>query len=180
MAALAMRDLRIGKIRYRVAGSDLEIVLAHALGSTFIELQQLEFSIISYLTALADNDSSIYDASFDVFASKTFGSLIREMERHEFLKSLAGDLMTVKKKRDFFVHKFLFHRYGGELTSDYEYEELIQDAISHGDLFAQTRKKFDDFMLQNAPLTMFAAKREPNTGELIIVESEFSKAGRAD
>ena len=175
MAALEMRDLKIGKIQYRVDGSDLEIVLAHALGAAFIELQQLEFSIISYLTALADNDSAVFDASFDVFASKTFGNLIREMERHEFLKPLAEDLIAVKKKRDFFIHKFLFHRFGGELTLDSEYEALIRDAITHGDLFAQTRTKFHDFMMQNAPLTMIAAKRSSDTGDFIIVESEFSK-----
>jgi hypothetical protein len=170
-----MRDLKIGQIRYRVSGSDLEIVLAHALGSTFIELQKLEFAIISYLSSLADNPSATHDASFDVFASKTFGNLLREMERHEFLKPLASDLATVKQKRDFFVHKFLFHRFGGEFTLDKEYEELIRDATKFGNLFAQTRTKFADFMLQNAPLKMFAAKRDPMTGELIIIESEFLK-----
>ena len=170
-----MRDLQAGRVRYRISGSNPEIALAHALGSTFIELQQLEFAIISFLSELAGNDGAIHEVSFDVFASKTFGNLIREMDRHDFLKSLAKEMATVKQKRDYFVHKFLFHRFGGELTLDSEYEELIQDATSLCDLFAQTRTKFHDFMLQNAPLVMLAAKRDSNTGELIIVESEFSK-----
>lgn len=170
-----MRALHAGNVRYQISGSDPEIALAHALGSAFVELQQLEFAIISHLSNLADSDSAIHDASFDVFASKTFGNLIREMDRHDFLKSLAKEMETVKQKRDFFVHKFLFHRYGGELTLDAEYEELIQEAVSLCDLFAQTRTKFHDFILQNAPLVMLAAKRDSNTGEFIIVESEFSK-----
>lgn len=174
-----MREPRFGGIRYHVSGSDSEAALAHAIGSTFIALQQLEFAVVSYLSGLADNGGAIYDASFDVFASKTFGNLIREMEMHDFLTLLAKDMAIVKQKRDFFIHKFLFNRYGGELTSDKDYEELIRDAASLRDLFAEARTKFHDFMLRNAPLVMFAAKRDPSTGELIIVESEFSKNQRA-
>jgi hypothetical protein len=171
-----MRVLHAGRVRYQISGSDPEIALAHALGIAFVELQQLEFAIISLLSDLAGGEGAIFDASFDVFASKTFGNLIREMDRHDFLRSLAKEMTTVKLKRDFFIHKFLFHRYGGAtLTLDTEYEVLIKEAASLGDLFAQTRTRFHDFMLQNAPLVMLAAKRDPNTGELIIVESEFSK-----
>jgi hypothetical protein len=170
-----MRVLHAGRVLYQISGSDPEIALAHALGSAFLELQQLEFAVISYLSGLAGNEGAVFDASFDVFASKTFGNLIREMDRHDFLKSLAKEMTTVKLKRDFFIHKFLFHRYGGALTLDVEYEDLIQETVSLGDLFAHTRTQFDDFMLQNAPLVMLAAKRDPNSGELIIVESEFSK-----
>jgi len=118
---------------------------------------------------------TVYDASFDVFASKTFGNLIREINRHDFMKSLAIDMVTVKERRDFFVHKFLFHRFGGEFTADSEYEELIKDAGNLGSIFAATRAKFQDFMLQNAPLMMIAAKPDPDTGEFMIVESEFLK-----
>ncbi len=39
-----MRELRVGKMRYLVSGSDPEIALAHVLGPAFIELQQLEFT----------------------------------------------------------------------------------------------------------------------------------------
>jgi len=170
-----MRDLKLGNIQYRAYGSDFQIALALAIGETFIELQQLEFSIISYLTSLADSANASYDVSFGLFASKTFGNLIREMERHDFLKPLASDMSIAKQKRDFFIHKFLFGRYGGEFTSDEDYEELIRDATTHGNQFAETRKKFIDFMLQNAPLRMFAAKRSPVTGELVIFESEFLK-----
>jgi hypothetical protein len=170
-----VHDLKVGGVQYRISDSDSEIALSHAIGSTFIELQKLEFSIISYLTSLA-GDNSAYDASFGVFASKTFGNLIHEMGKHEFLRSLANDIELVKQKRDFFVHKFLFHRYGGvELTTEADYQELIHDAINLGCLFAQTRTAFHDFMLQHAPLEMFAAKRNPHTRNLIIVESEFSK-----
>jgi hypothetical protein len=170
-----MRELKVGKMRYLVAGSDAEIALAHVLGLTFIELQQLEFSIVSHLSELSDDVSMTYEASFDVFASKTFGNLIREMHRHDFMKSFAADMATMKEKRDFFVHKFLFHRFGGEFTTDSEYEDLIKDAANIGNLFADTRTKFTDFMLQNAPLLMIAAKRDSKTGELIFVESEYSK-----
>src|SRR5579863_387318 len=171
-----MRVLHAGRVRYEISGSDQEIALAHAMGTSFVELQQLEFAVISYLSELAGSEGALFDASFDVFASKTFGNLIREMNRHDFLKSLAEEMATVKLKRDFFIHKFLFHRYGGaRLTLDAEYEELIRDAASLGDLFSQTRAKFHDFMLQNAPLAMLAAKHDPSSGELIIVESEFSK-----
>ena len=170
-----MRNLKVGKIEYLISGTDPEIALAHVLGLAFIELQQLEFSIVSHLTGLSDDLSTTYDASFDVFASKTFGNLIREMNRHDFMKSLTTDMVAMKEKRDFFVHKFLFHRFGGELTTDSEYEDLIKDAADLGNLFANTRTKFMDFMLQNAPLMMFAAKRDSDTGEFIFVESEFSK-----
>lgn len=173
-----MRDLTVGRTRYLISGSDGEVALAHAVGVAFIEMQQLEFAIISYLNSLAGDDSADYDVSFDVFASKTFGNLIREMGKYEFLSSLVKDMVAVKERRDFFVHRFLFHRFGGELTLDSEYEELVRDAKSHSDLFFQTRTKFHDFMLQNAPLIMFGAKREPDTGEMIIVESEFSKKRR--
>jgi len=170
-----MRDLSFGNVRYLVTGSDAEIALAHAIGIAFIELQQLEFAIISYLSSLADEPEQSYDASFDVFSSKTFGNLIREMDRHDFLKPLAIGVAVAKQKRDFFIHKFLFHRYGGIFTSDEEYEELARDATNIGNLFALTHKNFVEFMLQKAPLSMFAAKRDPATGELIVVESEFSK-----
>jgi hypothetical protein len=174
-----MHDLRIGKIRYYLSGSDHEIALTHALGSTFVELQQLEFTLISSLVNLAENVESTEDASFDVFASKTFGNLIRAMAQHDFLTSLAKQMLSVKEKRDFFVHKFLFHRYGEEFTTDAEYTELIAEATSLGGLFAEARAKFHDFMLQNAPLVILAIKRDSNSGEFIIVESEFSKKGNS-
>ena len=85
-------------------------------------------------------------------------------------------MTIVKKRRDFFVHKFLFHRYGGvELTTGEDYQNLVRDAIGLGNLFARTRTEFHDFMLQHAPLVMFAAKRDSRTRNLIIVESEFAK-----
>jgi hypothetical protein len=65
-----MRDLKIANIKYRISGSDPEVALAHALGATLIELQQLEYAVISFLTGLAGADSTDFDASFDVFASK--------------------------------------------------------------------------------------------------------------
>jgi hypothetical protein len=173
-----MRDLRAGNVRYRLSGSDCEIALSHALGRAFIELQQLEFTIISYLESLAGVTGMIDDHSFDLFASKTFGNLIREMEKHEFLQPLARNIRGVKEKRDFFIHKFLFHRFGGELTLDSEYEQLIREAADLADLFAVSRTKFDDFMLDKAPLMMFGAKRDAGSGEWIIVESEFSKLSR--
>ena len=76
-----MRDLRIGSVRYRLAGSDSEIALSHALGNAFIELQQLEYTIISYLQALSEGKGD-FNASFDLFSSKTFGNLLREMKNH--------------------------------------------------------------------------------------------------
>ena len=170
-----MRDLRVGTIQYKPVGSDGQIALALSIGFSFIELQQLGFAFVSYLSQLGDDRNLNYDASFDVFASKTFGNLIREMEKHEFLKTLASDMVFAKQKRDFFVHKFLFHRYGGELTSEEDYEELVRDATALGNHFAETRTKFHDCLLQNAPLLMFAAKRDPVSSERIIVESEFSK-----
>lgn len=170
-----MRDLKAGNISYRMSGSDCEIALPHSLGCTFIELQQLEFTIISYLEGLAGVTATTENHSFDLFASKTFGNLIREMEKHEFLRTLAKDLLAVKARRDFFIHKFLFHRFGGILTLDSEYEELIQEAASLADLFAGARTKFDDFMLKNAPLILVGAKQDPKSGTWIIVESEFSK-----
>jgi len=94
-----MRDLEIGNVRYVISGSDAEVALAHALGSTFIELQQLEFAVISYLNDLADRGTQVYDESFDVFASKTFGNLIRETSKHDFLTPIANEMIAVKEKR---------------------------------------------------------------------------------
>jgi len=96
------------------------------------------------------------------------------MEKNAHLKPLAVEL-TAKAKRDFFVHKFLFNRYGGEFTSEGEYADLVAEAAEFGRSFANTRTRFHDFVLQNAPLEMFAVKRDPDTDELIVVESEFSK-----
>ena len=115
-----MRDLQVGRTIYRVSDSDAETALAHALGCTFIELQQLEFSIISFLNLLAGGTGEP-GPSFDVFASRTFGNLVREMRKHTFLEHLADEIQSTKERRDFFVHKFLFHRYGGPMPiSGYE------------------------------------------------------------
>lgn len=170
-----MRDLKAGSIRYRLAGSDCEIALSHAIGCAFVELQQLEFTIISYLSSLAGGSVSEGE-QFDVFSSKTFGNLLHEMNRHAFLMPLVKDLLSVKKRRDFFIHKFLFHRFGGrEFTLDEEFEVLIRDAAEICGVFSAARTHFHDFMLQEAPLKMFAIKLDPDTGEFVVKESEFSK-----
>jgi len=172
-----VHDLQVGQLRYRLSGSDSAIALAHALGCTFIELQQLEFTIIAFLQSLANDELSM-DASFALFASKTFGNLIREMQKHSFLDDLTNDMRSTKERRDFFVHKFLFNRFGGEsLTTESEYESLIREAHDLGNLFAESRTKFINVMLNGAPLVMFGAKQD-STGELVIVESEFAKARR--
>lgn len=170
-----MHDLKAGTIRYRLAGSDCEIALSHAIGSAFVELQQLEFTIITYLCSLA-GDSVSESERFDVFSSKTFGNLLREMNRHSFMAPLAADLLSVKERRDFFIHKFLFHRFGGrDFTSDDEFEVLIRDAAEICGVFSAARTQFHDFMLQEAPLKMFAMKFDPDTGEFVVKESEFAK-----
>ena len=128
------------------------------------------------LRALAGVAAATDSQTFDLFASKTFGNLIREMEKHEFLRPLAQDILVTKAQRDFFIHKFLFHRFGGEFTLDLEYEALIREAVGLADLFAASRTRFHDFMLKEAPLVMFGAKRDPESGNLIIVEFEFSKS----
>lgn len=171
-----MRDLKIGKIRYCISGADSEVALAHALGLVFIELQQLEYTIISYLVSLTDHKSESEQASFDVFSSKTFGNLLLEMEKNIHLKLLASEMLTAKTKRDFFIHKFLFNRYGGEFTTEEEYADLVAEATDLAQLFASTRTRFHDFVLQNAPLEMLAARRAPITDEFVIVESEFLKS----
>jgi hypothetical protein len=168
--------LQIASKQYHISGTDSEVALAHVLGLTFIELQQLEFTIISYLVSLTDHGLDSEQESFEIFSSKTFGSLIREMEKNAHLKPLAMEMLTAKEKRDFFIHKFLFNRYGGELTSEEEYADLVAEAAELGRLFASTRTRFHDFVLQNAPIEMFAVKRDPLTGEFIVIESEFSKA----
>jgi hypothetical protein len=173
-----MHDLRIGQTLYRLSGSDCEIALAHAIGNAFIELQQLEFTIISYLDTLAGGGVGA-SASFDLFASKTFGNLIREMQKHALLERLSETMRLTKERRDFFVHKFLFHRFGGALfTSECEYEALIKEAHDAGALFADTHCRFDEHMLARSQLVMFAGRVDPDTGELTIVESEFAKTRR--
>ena len=160
-------------------GSDAEVVLSYAIGRAFVELQQLEYGIISFLNILSGgtNDPG---PGFDVFASKTFGNLIREMRRHAFLVALAGEMQLTKDKRDFFVHKFLFHRYGGELmTSDDEYEVLIQEAHALGALFGNAKTRFQDFMIDRSSIEMFAVKVDPDTGEIVIRESEAMNARRS-
>ncbi len=140
-----------------------------------MELQKLEFSIISYLEILAGSALNA-DATFDLFASKTFGNLLREMEKHEMLKGLAIDMRHTKERRDFFVHKFLFHRYGGALlTTQSEYDSLIQEAHELAILFAKSQTKFNDLMLEKAPVVMFGVKVDPSTGEWVVVESKFVK-----
>lgn len=174
-----MKILKAGRIAYHMSDSDCWNALAHASGRAFIELQQLEFAVISHLSHLVA-ETERTDNSFDVFASKTFGNLLREMAKIDFLKPLADKMVLVKEKRDFFVHRFLFHRFGGELTSDTEYEVLIRDAIELGDLFATSHTLFVDFMLRHAPLEMFAVKRDPHSGKIVIVESEFSQKRERD
>lgn len=173
-----MHDLRIGQTVYRLSGSDCEIALAHAIGHAFIELQQLEFTIISYLDTLVGGGVGA-SASFDLFASKTFGNLAREMQKHVLSESLAETMRLTKERRDFFVHKFLFHRFGGVLfTSECEYETLIKEAHDTGALFADTHLQFDEHMLAKSQLVMFAGRVDPVTGELTIVKSEFTKPRR--
>ena len=170
-----MHQFRIGNLSYQVADDDYEVSLAHAVGRAFVEMQQLEFMVISHLDALASGTAT-KEKPFDVFASKTFGNLIREMQKHTLLNDLAETMRATKERRDFFVHKFLFHRYGGaHFTSASEYEVLIRDATEIGLQFAECRKKFVELMLSKAPIAMFAGKVDPDTGEITIVESEFSK-----
>jgi hypothetical protein len=170
-----MRDLQVGQARYAVQGSDCEIALAHAIGSGFIELQQLEFMIISYLDILTNGGVSEGGSSFELFASKTFGNLLREMRKHPTLTDLADEMQVTKERRDFFTHQFLFHRYGGELfTTEADYELLVCDACDLGNLFAKSRKRFDDLMLKTAPIAMIAGQTDADTGETIIVETEHA------
>ena len=119
-----MQTLRVASAEYMMAGSEPWDALAHASGATFIELQQLEFAIISYLTELSETDEPL-DTVFNVFASKTFGNLLRALEKYEYLRPLVAKLASVKERRDFFVHRFLFGRFGGEMTTDDDYEELV-------------------------------------------------------
>jgi hypothetical protein len=173
-----VHDLRIGSTRYRLAGSDSEIALSHALGNAFIALQQLEYTIISYLQTLSEGNVD-FNASFDLFSSKTFGNLLREMKKHNFLKELADSLGETKRQRDFFVHKFLFNRYGGtHMTTEAEYESLITEAHELGSLFVNVCTDIHNAMLERAPIELFAAKFDPDSGELIIVESEFLRKRR--
>ncbi|HVY17313.1 MAG TPA: hypothetical protein VHB27_18970 [Rhodopila sp.] len=174
-----MPNLRVGKNWYVLSGSDAEVVLGYAIGRAFVKLQQLEFGIISFLNMLSGgtNDPA---TGFDIFASKTFGNLVREMRRHTFLVALADEMQTTKAKRDFFIHKFLFHRYGGELmTTDEEYELLIQEAHELGALFGNAKTRFQDFMIDRSSIEMFAVKLDPHTGEIDIRESDAIKARRS-
>jgi hypothetical protein len=173
-----VRDLKVGQCYYRLSGSDCEIALAHAVGRALIELQQLEFTIISYLDILANGAMDV-NASFHLFASKTFGNLLHEMRKHEMLRNLADDMQRTKEKRDFFVHKFLFHRFAGDLlTAPSEYELLVREASDLGIMFAKARTNFLTLMLEQAPIVMFGAKMDIDTGELQIIESEFAKEHR--
>lgn len=168
-----MQTLNVGSAIYKMAGSDPWDALAHSTGTTFIELQQLEFTIISYLAELSGSDDPP-DTVFNVFASKTFGNLLRALEKYEFLEPLVKNLSSVKERRDFFVHRFLFGRFGGDLTTDDEYEELVRDAAALRELFSEANTLFHDFMFDKAPLVMFAAKRDSETGDIQFVESKFS------
>jgi hypothetical protein len=171
-----MCDLQIGGMTYRLSGTDGEVALAHVLGRTFIELQQLEFAIISFLNILSGGTVEP-GASFNVFASKTFGNLIREMRKHTFLVSLADTMQGTKERRDFFVHKFLFHRYGGPLfTTNADYEALILEADDLAKLFATSMSRFQDFMVEKSSIAMFVATIDPVSGEMTIAESNAAKA----
>jgi hypothetical protein len=171
--------LRIGTSAYPLSGTDGEIALAHAIGCAFVELQQLEFTIISFLGILT-NGAVDADNSFDLFASKTFGNLIREMIKLPITAPLAEDMRQTKERRDFFVHKFLFHRYGGTVfTTEADYELLVRDAIQTAKLFAKSREAFDDLMLTSAPVVMFAGRYDEKTGEIDIVESTHAKSRRS-
>jgi hypothetical protein len=151
------------------------MALAHAIGRAFIELQQLEFCVISFLNLLSGGADQ--GPSFDVFASKTFGNLVREMRKHTFLQRLSNDMRSTKEKRDRFVHKFLFHRYGGEyLTTDSEYELLIRDAHDLGSVFCEAKMRFEEFMLDKSSLEMFMATIHPETGEMTIRKSAAAGA----
>jgi hypothetical protein len=88
---MLVSDLHIGQTIYRMAETDGEKALAHAIGRAFIELQQLEFCIVSFLNILSGG-SADPAPSFDVFASKTFGNLVREMRTHTFLQRLADEM----------------------------------------------------------------------------------------
>lgn len=172
-------NLNVGEARYPLFGTDEEIALAHAIGRAFIELQQLEFTIISNLDVLA-NGTIDNTGSFDVFAAKTFGNLLREMRKQPVLEPLAEEMQATKDRRDFFTHKFLFHRYGGPIfTAPAEYELLVQEAADLAVRFASARKSLDDVMLRSAPVAMFAGKIDPETGALTVVESEFAKRRRS-
>ncbi len=168
-----MNTLSVGDAIYKMAGFDPWDELAHSTGATFIELQQLEYTIISYLTELCGTDEP-YETAFDVFASKTFGNLLRALEKHEYLEPLVAKMSSVKERRDFFIHRFLFGRFGGDLTTDDEYEQLVRDAAALRKLFAEANTMFHDFMFDKAPLIMFAAKRDSETGEIQFIESKFS------
>lgn len=101
------------------------------------------------------------------------------MQKHSFLTNLADDMRSTKARRDFFIHKFLFNRFGGEmLTTEPEYESLVREAHELGVLFAESRSKFLNFMLEKAPIEMFGVRNDPITGEPIVVQSEFMKERR--
>ena len=91
---------RVGKTLFRLSGSDGEVVLVYMIGRAFVELQQLEFAIISFLHILSDG-SGEQSPSFDVFALSTFGNLLRGMNNHNFLARISDDMGVVKKRRDF-------------------------------------------------------------------------------
>ncbi len=171
-----MKTLIVGDVIYKMAGSEPWDAFAHATGATFIELQQLEYTIISYLTKLSGIEEP-QETMFDVFASKTFGNLFRALEKYEYLEPLVAKMSSVKVRRDFFVHRFLFGRFGGDLTTDDEYEELVRDAAALRKLFAEANTLFHDYMFDKASLVMFGAKRDSETGEIQFIESKFSASG---
>jgi hypothetical protein len=100
-----MMEIRDGRLAHQLSGSGNEIALAHAIGMAFIELQKLEFAVISYLEVLA-GDTMDANASFELFGSKTFGNLLAEMRKHALLVKLADDLRHAKERRDFLFTNF--------------------------------------------------------------------------
>jgi len=161
----------------RMAQTEGEIALAHAIGRAFIELQQLEFCVVSFLNILSGG-SADPGPSFDVFASKIFGNLVREMRAHPFLQRLADEMQPTKERRDHFIHRFLFHRYGGEhMTTDEEYRSLICDAHELGRTFRGAMTRFQDFMVDKSSIEMFAASVDPQNGEITIRRSKPIRAG---
>ena len=64
------------------------------------------------------------------------------------------------------------------MTTEAEYGSLIAEAHEFGSLFANARADFHNAMLERAPIELFAARFDPDSGELIIVESEFLRKRR--
>lgn len=104
-------------------------VLFTVLGEALTEIQCFENCIYSLLSGIQGNEGGIsLEDYLERNERKTLGQLIYGMDRYIDNENVKNNLIEVRDKRNYLVHKIL-RKFGWPLMSDDQYLEAIKEVV---------------------------------------------------